>query len=244
MRTDPSSTVHLSLIVPAYNEAARIAASLAAIEDYLRARGDAYEVIVVNDGSVDNTLATVRDYASGSDTVRVISYEHNCGKGYAVRQGVFAARGDYIGFSDVDLSAPIEEIYKLFEALSKGYDVAIGSRALRESVLTVHQPFYREIGGKVLNLIIQSLAVPGVWDTQCGFKLMRGQVAHDIFERCILDGWGFDVEVLYLARKLGYTIAEVPVRWGHAGNSKLHPFRDALRMIRDIIRIRTHNYRI
>ena len=234
--------VFLSLIIPAYNEDVRIAASLRAAASYLGSLGKPCELIVVNDGSTDDTLSEIDRQCAALNQLRVITYENNCGKGYAVRQGVFASRGEYVAFSDADLSAPLEEFPKLFAAMEKGYDVAIGSRAVAGTAIGVHQPFYRELGGKGLNLIIQALATPGIKDTQCGFKLFRGDVAHGVFERCWIDGWGFDVEVLYLARRMGYRIAEIGVKWNHAEGSKIRPFRAALRVIWDVLRVRAHNY--
>lgn len=233
-----------SLIIPAYNEAGRIEWTLENAEDYLMSLGKPCELIIVDDGSSDQTLDKMREYKAKSSLIRLISYEPNRGKGYAVRQGVFASRGEYVGFSDADFSAPLQEFPKLFEVLKKGYDIAIGSRAVKESEIPVHQPLYRELGGRGLNLIIRMLATPGIHDTQCGFKLFRGDVARDIFGRCFINGWGFDVEVLYVARKLGYTINEAGVKWSHAEGSKIRPFRAALRVILDIIRIRAHNYGI
>lgn len=197
---------YLSLIIPAFNEQSRIGATLKNVEAYLQMLGKPFEIIVVDDGSRDGTLEMLKERSSESGALRVVSYEKNRGKGYAVRQGVYAARGQYVAFSDADLSAPIEELTKLFAALENGYDIAIGSRAVKDSIIPVRQPFYREMGGRGLNLVVRALATPGIHDTQCGFKLFRGDVARDVFPRCFLNGWGFDVEVLYLARRLGYSI--------------------------------------
>ena len=242
MHENETSRPYLSLILPAYNEQARIGTTLAAVEGYLQSLGESFEIIAVDDGSTDATLSALRECAADSDVLRIISYEGNAGKGHAVRQGVFAARGEYVAFTDVDLSAPIEEMSKLFAALDKGYDIAIGSRAVKEAIIPVHQPLHRELGGKGLNLVIRALAVPGIHDTQCGFKLFRGDVAREIFAKCFINGWGFDIEVLYLARKMGYSIAEVGVQWSHAEGSKLQPLRAGLQVLKDIFRIRTHYY--
>lgn len=234
---------YLSLIFPAYNESHRIRSTLATAAWYLDTTPWSYEIIAVDDGSTDRTHEEMVNAAGELESVRVISYQPNRGKGYAVRQGIFAARGEHIAFSDVDLSAPIEELAKLFSAIEKGYDIAIGSRAVKGAEIIAHQPLYRELGGKSLNLIIRLLAVPGIHDTQCGLKLFRGDVARDIFNRCFLNGWSFDVEVLYLARLLGYRVAEVPVRWAHSPDSKIRPFRAGLQMLLDIVRIRIrHRY--
>ncbi|MCE5323695.1 glycosyltransferase family 2 protein [bacterium] len=230
------SHICISVIVPVYNEQTRVTESLGEIKSYLNSKDESYEIILVDDGSTDGTLEIARKIGNGS--TRIVSYEHNMGKGYAVRQGVYAARGEYIAFTDVDLSAPIDQLSKLFSAIEDSYDVAIGSRAVKGAEIPVHQPLYRELGGKALNLAIQMLAVPGIKDTQCGFKLFKGDAARKIFSKCFINGWGFDVEVLFLARKLGYKTAEIPVKWSHMAGSKLHPFRGALRVIADVIRMR------
>jgi len=236
--------IYLSLVIPAYNEAFRICDTLAKVENYLKAAGESYEIILVDDGSTDGTLEAARVFASGSESVRIVTYMLNRGKGYAVRQGVMASGGEYVAFTDADLSAPIEELEKLFAAIRKGYDIAIGSRAVRGAELRRHQPYYRELGGKLLNLAIQLLAVPGIKDTQCGFKLFRGDLARKIFSVSLLDGWGFDVEALYVAKQMGFTVAEIPVIWSHAEGSKIRPFSAGLQVLRDLIRIRTHRYEI
>ena len=243
---------YLSLIIPCYNEAARIHATLDTVSAYLDSLGRTYEIIAVNDGSTDDTHRLMLDWAAASrpfdklraqdGPLRIVTYDVNRGKGYAVRQGVFASRGEYVAFSDADLSAPIDQLGKLLGAIEKGYDIAIGSRAAKGAEIPIHQPFYRELGGKGLNLIIRLLAVPGIRDTQCGFKLFRGEAARAIFERCIVTSWGFDVEVLYLARRLGYRIAEIPVKWSHAEGSTIRPIRAGLRAVLDTIRVRVHHY--
>lgn len=244
MHADSGRKPFLSLIIPAYNERDRLASTLITIEAYMSSFRKSYEIIIVDDGSSDGMLDMVRQQAKESGTVRLVRYEQNQGKGYAIRQGVAVARGDYIAFSDADLSAPIDELPKLFDAIKDGNDVAICSRAIKGAVLEVRQPLYRELGGKALNLAIRTFAVRGIHDTQCGFKLFRGKAAHDIFKRCFINGWSFDIEALYLARKLGYEIAEVPVKWHHSEGSKIHPFSAGVHMLMDLIKIRRYNYRI
>ena len=244
MRDHVGSSIFLSLIIPAYNEQVRIADTLTTVEGYLRSLDKPCEVILVDDGSVDGTLHAAEEHvADQSSITRIVTYPDNRGKGYAVRQGVLASRGDYVAFSDADLSASVDQLPRLFHAIEKGYEVAIGSRAVAGAKLPVRQPAYRELGGKALNLIIQALAVPGIKDTQCGFKLFTGDVARDVFAKSFINGWAFDVEVLYLARRLGCTVAEIPVTWSNAQDTKVRPLRAGLEVIRDVIRILLHNYR-
>jgi len=242
--TNGEDGIFLSLIIPAYNEKARIVSTVVTVQDYLGTIGKPYEIIVVDDGSLDESRDVLARKLSGVAGVRVISYQPNAGKGYAVRQGMLASRGEYAAFSDVDLSAPIEELDKLFAALDQGSDVAIGSRAVKGSELIVHQPLYRELGGKILKRIIGLVAVGDINDTQCGFKLFRGEVARAVFAKCMVNGWGFDVEALYLARRMGYRIAEVPVRWSHSADSRIRPLQAGLQVLRDTLRIRLHDYRL
>jgi dolichyl-phosphate beta-glucosyltransferase len=239
---DTGSRTFLSLIIPAYNEQGRIAGTLETVSEFLASYGKPFEIIVVDDGSSDDTRDTAQGLADADPSIRVIAYGPNRGKGYAVRQGVLASRGSFVAFSDADLSTPIGELAKLFAATDKGYDIAIGSRAVKGSKLVARQPLYRELGGKALNLVIRAFAVPGTKDTQCGFKLFRGDVAREVFGKCFVDSWGFDVEVLYVARRLGYTITETAVVWQHAPGSTIRPFRAGLEVVKDIIRIRLHNY--
>lgn len=226
------------MVVPAYNEGNRIAATVGTIRAFLESLDRPFEIIVVDDGSLDNT----REASAAIEGVKAISYKLNRGKGYAVRQGMIASEGELVAFTDVDLSAPIEELAKLIIAVETGADVAIGSRAMKGSKLEIHQPLYREIGGKTLNLLIRLFAVQGIHDTQCGFKLFRGDAAREMFPKCIVDGWGFDIEVLRLARKIGCVVAEIPVRWSHSADSRIHPFKAGLQVLRDILRIRLHRY--
>ncbi len=234
--------IYLSLIVPAYNEQERLASNLSEIIEYLEGTQKPYELIVVDDGSSDDTISILNDYKAKNSNVKVISYQPNMGKGYAVRMGMLESAGEYIAFSDADLSAPIEDMDKLFCAIEPDYDIAIGSRAVRGSKLAKHQPLYRELGGKALNLVIRVLAVRGIHDTQCGFKLFRGDLARKIFSMCFINGWSFDVEALYLARKLGFSIIETPVRWSHSEGSKLRPFSAGMQVIKDLVRMRFHRY--
>jgi dolichyl-phosphate beta-glucosyltransferase len=233
----------LSVVVPAYNEQERIEKTLKRVAEYLNARGYTYEVLVVSDGSSDQTEAIVNTFASQHLQFQLLSYRPNRGKGYAVRYGMLHAQGEYLLFSDADLAAPIEELEKLMPCVQSDYEIAIGSRPLKESNLVVRQPFYREWLGRAFNKAVQLLAVKGIQDTQCGFKLFRREVAHEIFRLCRLDGFSFDFEVLYLARRLGYKIAEVPIKWMHQPGSKVRLLRDGPRMLRDLVWLRVTGWR-
>lgn len=228
----------LAVIVPAYNEMARIAPTLTRIAEFFSQQSYTWSVAVVSDGSTDDTNRIVREFAAKDDHFQLIAYSPNHGKGYAVRQGMLTLDADFLLFSDADLAAPIEEIDKLWAAMDAGADVAIGSRPLKDSKLEIRQPWYREMLGRAFNKAVQILAIKGIDDTQCGFKLFRLDVAQDIFQRCKLDGFGFDFESLMIARDLNYKIAEVPIRWSHQEGSKVVLMRDGPRMLRDLIKLR------
>ncbi len=233
-----SSDIRLTVVVPAYNEAARIDASLTRILEYLNASPSSSELIVVVDGSTDDTLRRAEAAQPGRVGLRTIHSHVNHGKGFAVRQGMLAARGRYVLFSDADLSTPIEEAGRLVTAIEEGADVAIGSRSLPGSDVRVRQPLWRESMGRAFNWFVQRLALPGIIDSQCGFKCFRREAARRLFDRQRLDGFAFDVEVLSLARVFGYRIVEVPVVWIDEPNSKVHPVRDSAQMLLDLARIR------
>jgi dolichyl-phosphate beta-glucosyltransferase len=228
---------YLSIVLPAYNEEGRLEVSLPRILQYLSAKRWAYEIVVVDDGSSDRTSEIARARLDGVPH-EIVRNEPNRGKGYSVKRGVLDAKGRYVLFSDTDLSTPIEESEKLIEALDRGADVAIGSRALRESRIEKHQPWRREILGKLFNRFLQILVMPGIEDTQCGFKCFRREAVEPIFSRQTLDGWAFDVEILFIARRLGYRIAEVPVRWINSEVTKVNALADGMRMVLDALRVR------
>jgi len=204
---------YLSVIIPAYNEAKRIPATLIDIDKKLSAVDYPYEILVVNDGSKDNTAEVVGKMASAIRNLTLIDNAANQGKGGVVRQGMLLAKGKIRIFTDADNSTSIDQFAKMVPYFQKGYDVVIGSRAVKGSRLNVAQPFYRQLPGKIGNLIIQLLVLPGIWDTQCGFKAFTAGAAQRIFSLSRIPGWGFDVEALALARKFGFRIKEVPITW-------------------------------
>jgi len=228
----------LSVVVPCYNEEGRLPRTIEQIERYLDGKKVAYELILVDDGSADATRSVMDAAFRRHDGVRVEALPSNRGKGRALAVGVKAAKGDEILLTDADLSTPIEELDKLQAALAAGAGVAIGSRALRSSRVEISQPFYRVLMGKGFNLIVQAVLLPGIWDTQCGFKLFRADVAHRVFADLITDGFGFDPEVLYRARKQGVKIAEVPVVWRNSSPTKVNAVRSSLDMLKHVIRLR------
>ena len=241
---------YLSILIPAYNEQDRLPQTLDRIAQYLATRDFSHELLVVDDGSRDKTREVVREFASSRPWVRLVQYDDergapvNRGKGFAVRAGVEAAVGRDILFTDADLSTPIEDLEKLLPPISRGdCDVAIASRALPDSDLAVRQPIHRELMGRTFNKIVQKLAVPGIVDTQCGFKAFRGDVAKRVFAVAHIDGFGFDPEILFLARKFGYRIEEVPVTWRHVDNWRVNPISAPISMLRELIEIRWNDIR-
>ncbi|MGK5632578.1 dolichyl-phosphate beta-glucosyltransferase [Streptomyces sp. URMC 123] len=235
--------VDLTVVIPAYNEESRLARGVDDICRYLRTAGPlgdaprSWEVIVVDDGSTDDTARIAAAAASGEPRVRVLRAPRNRGKGHAVRIGVRASRGRRVLFCDADGATPIEELALLHERLDEGYAAAIGSRAAAGARIENHQHRLRELLGKAGNGLIRAIAVPGVRDTQCGFKLFEGDKARLAFGRARTDGWGFDVEILRFFRAHGWPIAEVPVRWAHQPGSKIGPF-DYLRVLAEVVRAR------
>jgi dolichyl-phosphate beta-glucosyltransferase len=225
-------------VIPAYNESARLGATLKSVLSYLTRQGWNAEVIVVDDGSRDGTADIVRRFAGENPVLRLLENPGNRGKGYSVRNGMLNARGGILLFSDADLSSPIEEAPKLFEALAGGADVAIGSRWLRSEMQTQRQPLLRQFAGRLFNLALRITLGLQFRDTQCGFKAFTRQSAQAIFSRQKIERWGFDPEILYLARRLRYQVAEVPVHWGHMGGARFSPLRDGIRALAEMLRIR------
>jgi dolichyl-phosphate beta-glucosyltransferase len=228
----------LSIIIPSYNEEARLPGTLQRIAEYLPTLGLRTEVLVVDDGSTDRTAAIAESFHGKLTGLRVLSNGTNRGKGYSVRHGMLEAQGDMVLFTDADLSAPIEESDKLLTALNNGYDVAIGSRAMDRSLISTHQSIFREFAGIIFNKIVRIvLRLPFV-DTQCGFKAFRRERTRIIFEQQRIEGFGFDPELLYLARHYGLRAIEIPVRWGHSEATKVNMLGDSLKMFADIFTIR------
>lgn len=233
-------TIQLSVVIPTYNEADRIGPSLQRVWDYLRSRYGAsgFEMIVVDDGSRDRTVAVVEQFRTCAPELQLIRFPQNRGKGAAVRAGMLAATGEVVLFSDADLSTPIEEVEGALRLLADGGDVVIGSRALAGSQILVHQTALRESMGKLFNRLLRAYLPIPFRDTQCGFKLFRREAAHAVFGRARIDGFAFDVEVILLAMRLGYTVHEMPVRWINDPNSKVSLVRHPAQMLADFWRIR------
>jgi glycosyltransferase involved in cell wall biosynthesis len=230
---------YLSIVIPAYNESLRIGKTLDAVRKYAASKTFETEVVLVDDGSSDRTPELLREFQSVWPRARVLSNEVNRGKGYSVRRGVLESRGQLILFTDADLSAPIEEADKLLAALdASGADAAIGSRALDRKLIGVHQPWRREFAGRCFNLFVRLFTGLPLNDTQCGLKLFRRGSTRRAFELQRVERFGFDPEVLFLIKRLGGKIVEVPVRWNNDPATKVHFLRDSMRMFLDLIVLR------
>ena len=230
-----------SIVIPAYNESARIGATLEKVLGFIHSQRWDAEVIVVNDGSRDNTVEIVQSFAAKDPALRLIENPGNRGKGYSVRNGMLHARGNIVLFSDADLSSPIEESVKLIAALEAGADVAIGSRWLRAETQTRRQPVHRQVFGRIFNILLRLTLGLQFADTQCGFKAFRQSATQAIFPWQKIERWGFDPEILFLARKFGFKVKEVPVAWGHSGGARINPFTDGFRMFQEMLRIRWYD---
>jgi len=230
-----------SIVIPAYNEGERLAPTLEKVLAYVRQQGWDAEVIVVNDGSRDNTAELVRSFAAKDSMVRLVENPGNRGKGYAVRNGILNSRGDIVVFSDADLSSPIEEMPKLLAALAAGADIAIGSRWLQAELQTQRQSLHRQLFGRVFNLLLRMILGLRFKDTQCGFKAFTRRAAQAILPLQRIERWGFDPEILFLARKFGFRVEEVAVCWGHSGDTRIHPVLHGARMFQEMVRIRWYD---
>lgn len=230
-----------SIVIPAYNEETRLGATLERILAYVRQQAWDAEIIVVNDGSRDKTADLVRGFAEKNPIVRLVENPGNRGKGFSVRNGMLKARGDVVVFSDADLSSPIEEMPKLLDALSQGADIAIGSRWLRAELQTQRQSVHRQIFGRVFNLLMRIILGLKFKDTQCGFKAFTRQAAQAILPLQRIERWGFDPEILFLARRFGLRVEEVAVRWGHSGDTRISPVLDGARMFQEMLRVRWYD---
>lgn len=233
--------MHLSIIIPAYNEERRLPETLLEIDQYLNSQAYDYEIIVVSDGSKDKTAETVRSLIPKVKNLRLIDNKENHGKGYVVRQGMLEANGDYRLFTDADNSTSINQIEKMWPEFQAGYDIVIGSRDIKGAVLAVPQPWWRRTLGDIFNLIVQITAgLYGICDTQCGFKCFTKKAVEDIFPRCKINRWAFDVEILVIAKKLRYKIKEIPVVWINEPNSKVK-LKGMIRMLFEVFQIRLNS---
>jgi glycosyltransferase involved in cell wall biosynthesis len=227
-----------SIVIPAYNESARIPATLQSVVECVRAQGWSAEVVVVNDGSRDSTADVVRAFARNAPEVRLLENPSNRGKGYSVRSGLLQALGEVVMFTDADLSAPIEEAERLFAAISDGADIAIGSRWLEKGRQIHRQPLYRQFFGRCFNAVTRGVMGLRFADTQCGFKAFTRAAAQTVFQLQTIERWGFDPEILFIGLKRGYRIVEVPVSWAHDERTRMSYLKDGMKMLEEIAIIR------
>ncbi|MBN1992980.1 MAG: glycosyltransferase family 2 protein [Anaerolineae bacterium] len=227
------------MVIPAYNEESRLPRTLNQVAEFVEAQAYSTEVLVVDDGSTDRTAAVVAQFSAKHPCIKLIRARHG-GKGHAVKMGMLQAKGEYALLCDADLAMPITELPKFLPPQQNSYQVAIGSREAPGAV-RYHEPAYRHLMGRAFNWLVKVLAVPGFEDTQCGFKCFHRSVIRDLFLRQTLNGFGFDVEILYLAQKQRYRIIEVPIHWYYQTESKVHPLKDTARMFRDIIKVRQND---
>ncbi len=238
----PDQSLYLSVIVPAYNEAQRLPKTLRKLQKYLATTSFSYEIVVVTDGPSDNTLEVLQHMSAEIRSLKIIGHAENRGKGYTVREGMLQAIGRIRLFTDADNSTDIAHVDKMKPLFDKGYDLVIASRNPKDAPgaeQAVPQALYKRVIGEIGNRIVQGLAVPGIWDTQCGFKAFRAEVAKQIFSKLTIDRWGFDIEVLALARALNYKIGIIPARWINDDRSHVK-LPDYLRVLRDTIKVRAN----
>ena len=230
----------LTIVIPAYNEERRLPTTLPRVVAFAEAQAYPVEVLVVDNASTDRTSDVARQIAAGHPIVSLL-YQPIRGKGAAVRKGMLEGQGEYLFICDADLAMPIEEASKFLPPTLSHYDVAIASREVPGAVRH-NEPGYRHLMGRVFNSLVHLLAVPGIQDTQCGFKCFRRNAARDIFTTQIVDGWAFDVEILYIARRRGYRIVEVPIHWYYGEGSRVSPIRDSIKMVMEVLRIRRNGH--
>ena len=228
----------LTIVIPAYNEERRLPTTLPRVVAFAEAQDYPVDVLVVDNASTDRTSDVARHIAAEHPIISLL-YQPLRGKGAAVRKGMLEGRGEYLFICDADLAMPIEEVSKFLPPTLSNYDVAIASREARGAVRH-NEPWYRHVMGRVFNLLVRLLAVPAIQDTQCGFKCFHREAARDIFATQIVDGWAFDVEILYIARRRGYRIVEVPIHWYYGQGSRVSPIRDSINMVMEVLRIRRH----
>lgn len=231
----------ISIVIPAYNEEKRLSKSIQRIIDYLIQKKYSFEIIVVDDGSLDGTAAIVKDFMFKNLDIFLLQNVRNRGKGFSVKRGILTARGNYIFFSDADLSTPIEEIEKLLLRLKEGCDLVFASRGMPNSNIVVREAWYRDTMGKIFGFLVRNLAVQGIRDSQCGFKGFSKSAALKIFPLQTINGFAFDVEVLFIAKNLKMAMAEIPVRWIDSPKSKVNPILDSVKMLIELFRIRIND---
>jgi len=235
------ATCFLTIVLPAYNESERLPESLPKIIKFVERQDYSIEVLIVDDGSVDKTVEVVREFQKEASCISLLQVPHG-GKGHAVKAGMLQAKGEYLFLCDADLSMPIEEVNKFLPPVLDKYDVAIASREI-EGSQRHDEPAYRHLMGRVFNLIVRVLAVRGLHDTQAGFKCFRREVARQIFPHQTINGWGFDVEILFIAQSHGFQIIEVPINWYYRSESKIKPLQDTYNMLREILKVRFNAWR-
>jgi glycosyltransferase involved in cell wall biosynthesis len=232
------SEIHFSVVIPSYNEEKKIAKTLREVQKYLKTQSYSWEIVVVNDGSKDNTAKVVREMASEIENLRLIDNKENHGKGYVVKQGMLQSRGNYRVFTDADNSTAINHIERMWPEFQNGYEVVIGSRDIKGAKLAVPQPWFRRRVGDIFNLMVQVVCgLWGIWDTQCGFKAFTAKATNEVFPKCKIERFAFDPEILIIAKKAGYKIKEVPVVWINDIASSVK-FKSMIRMAKDLLKIR------
>jgi len=238
----PKDSIHLSVIIPVYNEQKRIVRSLKHILEFLKAQTYCSEVLIVDDGSEDQTVEVIQKTCQGTDLVRVIQNGQNLGKGGAVRSGMLQARGDYVFFTDADLSVPFDTIAPFLAKLEEGFDLAIGTRSKNRDIVEVRQPLYREMMGRVYTVISNWILSLNVSDFTCGWKGFCREVAQDLFGRQRLTGWSFDAEILFLANMKRYRLIEIPVRWRNDAATKVRLWKDVIESLIELLQVRFYEY--